>query len=180
LTERLEKIFKPEPARPAPTPVENQPPKLDLQPVTRNVPKNLAAQTQPDDSQQKLRAAARNAARSLQKNFTPGTTIDMPGNSSVAQANYASIVRSVYDQAWMLPDNVASENENVKVSVTIASDGTVINARILSPSDDASLNASVQRTLERVTFVAPFLTGMTEQEWTRTISFNPETKKMSE
>ena len=44
------------------------------------------------------------------KNLSPGTTIDMPGNSSVAYANYASVVKSVYDQAWTLPDNIANDD----------------------------------------------------------------------
>ena len=122
----------------------------------------------------------KNIADKLRTSLSPPTEIGTPGDSTVAQANYASIVKSVYDRAWTLPDNIAGENENVKVSVTIASDGTVINARIITSSGDAVLDASVQRTLERVTFVATFLKGMTEKEWTRTISFNPENKRMSE
>ena len=79
------------------------------------------------------------------------TEVSAPGNSAVAYANYATVVvKSVYYQtwAWTLPDNIAGENENVKVSVTSASDGTVINARIITSSSDAALDASVQRTLE--------------------------------
>ena len=71
----------------------------------------------------------------------------MPGNSSVAYASYASAVKSVYDQAWaQVPlDNVANENENVKVTVTIASDGTVISARIVDSSGDGALDARCKR-----------------------------------
>jgi TonB family protein len=190
LMQQVEKFFKPAPDKLPPDdlkPVEkidpNQAhvPKINLQPVTRTVPNNSAPTVSHDDLEKNAKAKAlASALRALRSNLSSSTTIDMPGNSSVAQVNYASIVRSVYDQAWTVPDNVTSENENVKVSVTIASDGTVINVHIISPSADANLNASVQRTLERVTFVAPFLAGMTEKEWTRTISFNPETKKMSE
>ena len=82
-------------------------------------------------------------------------TIDMPGNSSVAYANYASVVKSVYEQAWVPPDNAQNDDANVKVTVTIARDGTVISARVLTPSGDAGVDASVQRTLDRVTFIAP-------------------------
>ena len=53
----------------------------------------------------------------------------MPGNSSVASANYAQVVKSIYEQAWTPPDDTASDDANVKVRVTIASDGTVISAR---------------------------------------------------
>ena len=104
----------------------------------------------------------------------------MPGNSSVAYANYASAVKSVYDQAWVLPDNIANDNENVKVTVTIASDGSVISARIIDSSGDSVLDASVQKTLERVTFVAPFPEGSTDKQRTYTINFNPQLKRMIE
>jgi TonB family protein len=103
----------------------------------------------------------------------------MPGNSSVAYANYATVVKSVYEQAWILP-NDATDNANTKVSVTIASDGTVITARIVTPSGDAGLDASVQRTLDRVKFIAPFPEGATEKERTYTINFNPQVKRLLE
>ena len=80
----------------------------------------------------------------------------------------------------MLPDNVANDNANTKVSVTIASDGTVISARIVTPSGDADVDASVQRTLERVKFIAPFPEGATEKERTYTINFNPKAKRLLE
>jgi len=177
MVERVEKFFKPEPPKPAPAPVVQPPtPKLDLKVVTLTAPKNPAPATNPKPNPQ----AMKKIADDLRNRLSSPTEIGTPGDSAVAQANYASIVKSVYDRAWTLPDNIAGENRNVKVSVTIASDGTVINARIITPSGDAALDASVQRTLERVTFVAPFLKGMTEKQWTRTISFNPETRKMSE
>ena len=68
----------------------------------------------------------------------------MPGNSSVADADYGQAVKSVYDQAWTLPANIANDNENIIVNVIIASDGTVISARIITPSGDANVDASVQ------------------------------------
>jgi TonB family protein len=105
------------------------------------------------------------------------TTVDMPGNSSVAYANYATVVKSVYEQAWILPNDV-SDNANTKVSVTIANDGAVISARIITPSGDAGLDASVQRTLERVKSIAPFPEGATEKERTYIINFNPQVKRL--
>jgi TonB family protein len=66
------------------------------------------------------------------------------------------------------------------VIVTIASDGTVISARIIDSSGDAALDASVQKTLERVTFIAPFPEGTTDKQRTYTISFNPQIKQMLE
>ena len=105
-------------------------------------------------------------------------TIDMPGNSSAAYANYASVVKSVYEQAWVPPDNAQNDDANVKVTVTIASDGTVISARVLTPSGDAGVDASVQHTLDRVTFIAAFPEGATEKERTYTINFNLKAKRL--
>jgi TonB family protein len=171
LAQRLEKIFKSEP--PKLTPEKVQPHKIEpnLKPVVRTATKNV-----PDDSSQRARAL-RNAIRNLKKNFSPSTTVEMPGNSSVAYADYASVVKSVYDAAWTLPDTIANDDENIKVKVFIASDGTVISARIISPSGDELVDASVQRALERVKFVAPFPEGSNDKERPYTIIFNPQVKR---
>ena len=177
IADRVKKFFTPEPPKPASAPVvQPQTPRVDLHVVTHVVPKTSATNPKPNPNPD----AYKNIAKNLRTQLSAPTEIGTPGDSTVAQANYASIVKSVYDRAWTLPDNVTGGNEIVKVSVTIASDGTVINSRIITSSGDATLDASVQRTLERVTFVAPFLKGMTEKEWITIISFNPETKRMSE
>jgi TonB family protein len=175
-----EPSIKQEPLNLKPIPDKVQPHKVEpnLKPVVRNASQNTST---PDNSAQQARAL-RKAIRSLKQNFSPSTTVDMPGNSSVAYANYASAVKSVYDQAWaQVPlDHVANDNENVKVTVTIASDGTVISARIVDSSGDGALDDSVQKTIERVTFVAPFPGGSTDKKRTYTINFNPQLRKMLE
>jgi TonB family protein len=184
---------QPEPLKPAiqpPEPVKSTEPdttkppehviKPDLTQVTHVVPKNSTTVKSQDDSQAKLRATALKVLLNLKKNFTPATTVAMPGNSSVSYANYASVVKSFYEQAWTPPDNTDSDDANTKVSVTIASDGTVLTARIITPSGDASVDASVQRTLDRVTFIAPFPEGATEKERTYIINFNLKSKRMLE
>jgi TonB family protein len=179
LAQKLEKFFTPEPVKPAPdlTPVEkpakNQPHKIQVntQLTTRAAPKNSTI-----DSQRAQ--AVQNAIRNLKKKFSPSTTVDMPGNSSTAYANYASVVKSIYEQAWTPPDDTASDDANTKVSVTIASDGTVVSARILAPSGDAGVDASIQRTLDRVTFIRPFPEGVKEKERTYIINFNLKAKRM--
>jgi colicin import membrane protein len=179
LMQRVEKIFKPEPPKPAPEKVAKvEPHKIQINThlVTRTTPSHIK-----NDQHDSQRAKAlQNAVRNLKKNFSPDTKIEMPGKSSAAYASYADAVKSAYDQAWTLPDTIASDNENVKVQVTIASDGTVISARIIEPSGDAALDASVRKTLERVTFIAPFPEGSSDKQRTYTISFNPQVKKMLE
>ena len=176
LTERLEKMFKTEPPKPAPEKVQPHKIQPDLKPVVHNASKNV-----PDDAAKRARALRR-AIQSLKSNLSSSTTVDMPGNSSVAYASYAAAVKSIYAQTWeQVPlAAIANEDENVKVSVTIASDGTVISARITESSGDAALDASVQKTLERVTFVAPFPEGTTDQQRTYTLGFNPQLRKMLE
>jgi TonB family protein len=175
IAERLEKFFTPEAVKPAPT--ENQPhtPKVDLHLVTRDAPKNSTMAKPKQNSQ-----ALKNIAEELRHNLSSPTEVNAPGDSSEANANYSLAVKSVYDQAWTLPDSVANDDENVKVSVTIASDGTVVSSSIVTLSGDENLDNSVQRTLDRVTFVAPFPEGATDKERTYTINFNPQLKRLSE
>jgi len=66
------------------------------------------------------------------------------------------------------------------VRVTIASDGTVISARVIDASGDDALDSSVQKTIERVTFIAPFPEGTTDKQRIYTINFNPQLRKMLE
>ena len=167
------------PPKPAP-----EKPKINLVPVVRNVPKVTLDTTAADEAREANRARdARlkliaKATSAIKNNSSSATTIDMPGNSSVSYANYASVVKSIYTQAWTPPDDTASDDANTLVSVTIGSDGTVISARILDKSGDTRVDASVQRTLDRVTFVAPFPDGAKEKERTFKINFNLKAKRM--
>ena len=181
--ERVEKIFKPEPAKPvkpdlapAEKPAKTEPHKIQVNTklVTHTAPNN--SRTVRNDSERAR--ALQNVIRNLKKSFSPTTTVDMPGNSTAAYANYADVVKSIYEQAWVPPDNAENDDANTKVRVTIASDGTVISARILTPSGDAGVDASVQRTLERVQFIAPFPEGASEKERTYIINFNLKAKRM--
>ena len=102
------------------------------------------------------------------------TEVSAPGNSSVAYAQYGTVVVSVYHQTWpiVVPNDMANDSAVVIFSVTIARDGTVINTSIITKSGDANVDAAVQRMLSRVTSIAPFPDGATEKERTYTINFN--------
>jgi len=199
---------KPEPVKekePTPDPVKQQ--KLlpdDLKPVettqkskehkievnktmvTRNRPKTVdtseadAAREakRQRDARSKAFQNVQNAVRSINKNASSATTVDMPGSGSVSYANYTSVVKSIYDAAWTPPGDAAGDTANVKVSVTIARDGTVVSSRIKDRSGDTELDASVQRALDRVTFIAPFPDGANEKERTFVINFNLKAKRM--
>jgi len=195
--EKVKEIFTPEPVKtppddsmPVEKPAKPKPHKIevDLKPVVRKVVKNTDtsdpdAEAKADAKEQKRlrdqqRKAFLNAARSIKENASSATTVEMPGTSSVSYANYASVVKSIYTQAWTPPDDTASDDANVRVSVVIGSDGTVISSSVLTPSGDASVDRSVQRTLDRVTFIAPFPDGSKEKEKTFIINFNLKAKRM--
>jgi TonB family protein len=114
-------------------------------------------------------------ADNLQTSSSTAVAIGNPGISGggPSYASYGSWVRSVYQRSWVVPKNTASADATVKVSVRIARDGTVISSQIIERSGDAEMDASVQRTLERVTSVGrPFPEGATDQERAYIIPFS--------
>jgi TonB family protein len=170
ITERLEKFFTPEIVKPAPTEIQPHKIQPNLTQVTRVAPKNSTTKLKQDSQ------ALKNVAEELKHNLSSPTEVNAPGESSAAYANYASAVKSIYDAAWALPDSIANSDENIKVSVTIARDGSVISSQIITPSGDATADESVQKTLNHVQFIAPFPDGSTDKERTFTIIFNPQVK----
>jgi TonB family protein len=180
IPERLANFFKPEPKPVKPAPEKPEPKthqiQVNTQLVARVAPKVSAT---PDNSQQTARLL-NNTIKNLRNNLSSPTEVTLRGDSTVAYANYDSVVKSIYDRAWTLPDSIANDDENVKVTVTIASDGTVISAHIIERAGDAPVDNSVQRTLDRVTFIAPFPEGATDKERSYTINFNPKAKRTLE
>ena len=185
-----EKIPEADPV-PAPKPKPPHVVKPNLARVVIHPPKpNVSKPTEPDTSaeeavreEKRLKAARlkaiRNAARNISDNSSSATTVEMPGTGSVSYANYASVVKSIYEREWQPPDDAASDDANTKVSVTIASDGRVLDAHIINPSGDAKVDASVRRTLDRVTTIREFPDGAKEREKTFIINFNLKAKRMS-
>ena len=190
--ERVTKIFTPDP--PKLVPVDNTEPapkpkahvvKVDLKKVTHTAPKVTdTSEADAREAAKEAKAAARRAkliaaaARAIEDNASSATTVEMPGTGSVSYANYASVVKSVYERAWRTPNDASNDDANTRVSVTIGSDGTVISSRILDPSGDSAVDASVRRTLDNVNFIAPFPDGAKEKEKTFIINFNLKAKRM--
>jgi TonB family protein len=161
---------------------------VDLKEVVRKTPTvtdNHEAEERAEKAAEKaaehareVRAKAFNSALSNIKTRTSSsTTIDMPGDSTVAYANYGAIVKSIYTAAWRLPETAANDEANVKVSVTIARDGRVTESHIIDRSGDPSLDRSIQNTLDRVTEIRPFPDDSTDKERTYIINFNLKAKR---
>ena len=144
--------------------------KVDLTKVSH---KNVSKKPTQDNSSNAK--AINSELRSLQKNLSSSTRIDMPRTGTAAMANYGTVVRSVYLRAFLanLPAAL-SANEHTLVNVTIARDGTVLSSSITSPSGDSVLDQAVQRTLDQVTFVAPFPDGATEDQRSYPLTFDPK------
>ena len=163
-------------------------PDVSTTPVKRTNPKLTAKQTPEVDPRiQQLADARRRAANqlkraadSIREDASPATTIEDsrgPGGGGPSYANYAAWVKTKYDNAWIAPEDAASDEAVAKVSVTIASDGTVMSASITRPSGDSQVDKSVRAALDRVTFIAPFPHGAKEKQRTYIINFNLKAKR---
>ncbi|MCS7336631.1 MAG: TonB family protein [Verrucomicrobiae bacterium] len=183
---------QPQPAQPEPTraveprPAETRPtrrlPQVSTQLVTRaqvagtNTRPRATRRTQQVDPDQ-FAAVANSLRQRLGTSSTTSIELLGPGGGGVPYANFKQAVFSAYYNAWMPPATIANENLVTKAAVTIARDGTVISARITDPSGDAAMDASVQRALERVKFVAPLPDGTPEQQRTLIIIFDLRAKR---
>ncbi len=175
-----------EPAKPVPTPKDAQakPTGLDLKPIVRNQSAAMKAKAEAEArelARANKRAASQvnKAIEDLRSGFAAGTVVEVSGTGGEAYANYAQWVKTMYDEAWLVTDDLTDETATAKVSVTIARNGDVINARLVDPSGNAALDKSVERALKSVRFVAPFPAGSRESERTFIIKFNLKSKRLA-
>ncbi|MBI3877000.1 MAG: TonB family protein [Verrucomicrobia bacterium] len=117
------------------------------------------------------------AMSDLNSSLSPGLRFEPAGPGGEAFANYGQAVITVYQNAWVLPDDVTDDNQIVGVTVTIHRDGSVLHASILKRSGNASVDRSVQNALNRVKFIAPFPDGAKESDRTFNIDFNLKTRR---
>ena len=193
---------KPEPAKPTkPTKEvakETSKPKPDSTKVSKDPPIELKAVTRTNEDKVREareaeaqaqasaeRAARRRAAEAISKataelrsGFSQGTKVEIWGTGGEAYADYADFVKSVYEDAWVVSDQLTDEDGTAKVTVTIARSGRVISAHIERHSGDAMLDKSVQRALDKVKFVAPFPADTHDEQRTFTINFNLKAKRL--
>jgi len=101
-----------------------------------------------------------------------------PGGGGVPYANFLQAVKTVYANAWVVPDGVTDDQATTAASVTIARDGTVVSSRIIRRSGDSVVDQSVQATLDRVQFAAPLPDDAKESQRTVTINFNVRAKRL--
>lgn len=177
------KVTKPDPdaIEAKPTPKRHQPQVSDrIVKIPRDVktPSRPTTSTANNQRQQEVAKVIKN----IKGNLSQTTTVEMPegpgGGSGPSYANYAQEVRRVYTQAWSIPSDVDDDEATVKVSVVIARSGQVVSSRITQSSGSPAVDRSIQATLDRVTFVAPFPAGAKDSQRTFIISFSLKAKKL--
>jgi TonB family protein len=132
------------------------------------------------DARRRLARQIGRAADHIGDEMSDATSVELPGpgGGGVPYANFLQTVKSVYANAWLLPDGAVDDEATTMASVTIARDGTVVSARITRQSGDSVVDRSVQATLDRVRFVAPLPENSKEDQRTVTINFNVKAKRL--
>jgi len=192
----LEKLFTPTPPKLEPEPVdapektEAPKPKHTIEINTTKVKRTSKPdETKKADAQAEERAQARiaqerraqavaSALQSLHANLSSSTKIAIPGPGGASYANYAQIIKSIYTQAWIAPDDAEDDEATTKVSITVARDGSIISAQVIDESGSAPVDRSVRDTLNRVQSLPPFPEGAADDQRTFIISFNLKAKKL--
>jgi TonB family protein len=164
-------------------------PNVPTTPVARrtgNKPKTTINKTTPEDDSareaQRTRLLAANmlgsAANSLRESAT-ATEVKLvgPGGGGIPYANFLDTVRTVYTREWMLPEDIDDDQATTFASVTIDRKGNVVKKSISRKSGNPAVDSSVQRTLDRVTYVAPLPPNSGDEERTVTIGFNVKAKR---
>ena len=124
-------------------------------------------------------AAMRNAVSGLDRSLSSTTisTEGVFGPGGPAMINYGQLIKSIYDGAWLVSDDISDDDSTVKARIVIQRNGSVLSARIISASPNRALNASVQKVLDDVKFTHPFPAGAKEEERTFIINFNLKAKR---
>jgi len=127
---------------------------------------------------QQILASISDSSQRISQNLSTGTTIEQPGPGGAAYANYAQVVKTIYDRAWIDPEDVADSDSTVQVKVVIARDGRVISDSILKRSGIPALDKSVQNALDRVQQLTPFPEASKDAQRTFIINFNLKAKRL--
>jgi TonB family protein len=197
---------EPEPVKPklpanAPKPVERDTPKNDpdslevsnkrkapqisLKPVTR---KTSGSNSSAAEERARERAAAERRARTYESalnNIRSGASsgginipLRGPGGGGLPYAGFNQALVSTYMRAWLVPADAADSSGKVVAVITLRRDGSVISARVERRSGNSELDQSVQRALDKVSYVAPFPDSVKDSQKTFWLEFDPKAKRM--
>jgi colicin import membrane protein len=183
---------KPTPKKPTPkkpTPKKLDPPKrvVDLTQKVTLDPKDTQAQRDRERRETEDREARKQAEtqrRDLLANIRSGITRVTTGTATgvsvqftgggggQAAINYGDYIREEFMRVWVVPSS-ATSSMLAKATITLSSDGTVSDARIISRSGNSAFDRSVETVLKKVRNVRGFPAGSSDQKRTYTIHFQP-------
>ncbi len=122
-----------------------------------------------------------NVTAGLKAGFESGTKVEVGGTGGEAYANYAFLVQTIYDAAWLVLPDLAAQDFIVPVEVVIGRDGRIVSQRIITRSGNTSMDRSVQRALDKVkaTGLQPFPEGARDSERSFRINFNLKARRQA-
>jgi len=122
-----------------------------------------------------------NLASSVRTSGAGKTIVDVPGvgGGGEVSAGYSAVVKSIYYQRWIAPENGSSRSALPEARIVVSRDGTVISAELVSPSGETTLDKSVIRVLNVVTHLPPFPASMHEDQISFRMRFSLEIKESS-
>jgi hypothetical protein len=169
---------QPQASTPAPNASRNKP----VASTERNAPTRNAKPSSPRSASRDNRAEQIDKIlKDIRERTSPATKVELKINVSSSGGGgddaYAQFVRQAYTTKWDLSGaDAASDSTVVKVGVTIAKDGSVVESKIISFSGNADVDKSVERTLGQVNMIRPFEDGAMESQRTYTINFRCNAK----
>jgi TonB family protein len=159
-------------------------PNVNLTQVTRDPAKKTTKQTSTNDSaaddnknREKQLAAALSNIKQHTGHGTEFGDVGLPTGSGISVGAFGDILKSVYFKYWQEPTDATMEDAVVKVTVTVARDGSVLSARITRSSGDPAVDRSVDRVLRDVTTIAPFPPDWKESQRQFQLSFSLKAKR---
>jgi TonB family protein len=106
-----------------------------------------------------------------------GVSFEVPGPGGEAYADYGQWVVTAYYRAWSPPSDLANDLATVTAEVVILRSGTVESFTIIKRSGHATLDKTVQRLRNDVTFIAMFPKDAQDDKRTFIIDFNLRSKR---
>lgn len=99
------------------------------------------------------------------------------GPNAAAFLDYGQMMVRIYEQAWLVPPNLAESVSVVGVTVTVARNGRVLDCQVIKPCGNSSVDKSVRETLQKVLQFEPFPASFRESQRTFNIDFNLKAKR---
>jgi periplasmic protein TonB len=146
--------------------------------TTSNTASKVQAEADARAEERRRLAAVSKAISGIQSGLSESTSIELqgPGGGGLPYANWLQAVKKCYTDAWIISDSIEDESATATASITIARDGSVISARITRRSGNATVDQTVQMTLDRVTRAPALPDNAKEDQRTVTINFNVKAK----